>query len=265
MSQESNAEITKKSRMRSPAYPLFGLQEATKKARELWDAQRKNEAHLDSVIHALGYSGRNGASLRAIAALNHYGLIEESGSKDSRRIRLTDLAQDLLHLPDGDEKKSDSLRKAALMPTIHQVLWERYQYTLPNDSTIKAFLVRDRSFNETASLDVIQNYRETFDYAKLGNLPSSSNSDDVNESYDDKTSVVAAKAASPTQVVVKKPPMDDTVDEAANVSPQSQELPILIDDGQIARIPFPMSEEAFDLLIGTLNLWKKRLIKTPHQ
>jgi len=28
----------------------------------------------------------------------------------------------------------------------------------------------------------------------------------------------------------------------------------------VARIPFPMTEDDFDLLIGTLNLWKKKLI-----
>jgi len=26
---------------------------------------------------------------------------------------------------------------------------------------------------------------------------------------------------------------------------------------RVARIPFPMTEDDFDLLIGTLNLWKK--------
>jgi hypothetical protein len=107
---------------------------------------------------------------RAIAALNHFGLTEESGSKDNRRIRLTDLSQNIIHLPDEDEKKISSLKKAALMPTIHQVLWERYQSTLPGDAIIKSFLIRDKSYNEVATLDVIKNYRESFDIAKLGDL-----------------------------------------------------------------------------------------------
>jgi hypothetical protein len=28
----------------------------------------------------------------------------------------------------------------------------------------------------------------------------------------------------------------------------------------VARIPFPMTDDDFDLLIGTLNLWKKKLL-----
>jgi len=39
------------------------------------------------------------------------------------------------------------------------------------------------------------------------------------------------------------------------------ELPILVGNGMVARIPFPMSEDDFQLLIETLNLWKKKLVK----
>jgi hypothetical protein len=45
----------------------------------------------------------------------------------------------------------------------------------------------------------------------------------------------------------------------AAIEASSQELPILV-GGRIAKIPFPMSEDDFELLIGTLNLWKKRLL-----
>lgn len=263
--QVNHSNSSPKTRMRSPAYPFFGLGEAIIKARDLWDAQRNGGGHLDSVVHALGYNGRNGASLRAIAALNHFGLTEESGSKDNRRIRLSDLAKDIIHLPDEDEKKVSSLKKAALMPTIHQVLWERYQSTLPSDAIIKSFLIRDKSYTESATLDVIKNYRESFNIAKLGDL-------------------VELNPSDPTDVDEVKPPIPETSAITTAILPQqshssivqaetpllrtapiSQELPILVDHGLVARIPFPMSEEAFDLLIGTLNLWKKKLVQPPSQ
>lgn len=254
-----------KTRMRSPAYPFFGLGEAIKKARDLWDAQRKGEGHLDSVVHALGYNGRNGASLRAIAALNHFGLTEESGSKDNRRIRLTDLAQDIIHLPDEDEKKLSSMKKAALMPTIHQILWERYQSTLPIDAIMKSFLVRDKSYNESATLDVIKNYRESFSLAKLGDLvkPNPGDFEDVDEVKPPmpERSAIAATTAPQRSI----PSADQPETPLSRVALLSQELPILVDHGQVARIPFPMSEEAFDLLIGTLNLWKKKLVQSPSR
>jgi hypothetical protein len=43
------------------------------------------------------------------------------------------------------------------------------------------------------------------------------------------------------------------------------ELPVPIADGLVARVPFPIPEEDFDLLIETLKLWKRKLIGKPSQ
>ena len=43
-----------------------------------------------------------------------------------------------------------------------------------------------------------------------------------------------------------------------------QEMPILVGPDMVAKIPFPMTEDSFDLLIGTLNLWKKKLVQKPE-
>lgn len=152
------------------------------------------------------------------------------------------------------------------MPTIHQILWERYQSTLPSDAIIKSFLIRDKSYNELATSDVIKNYRESFDLAKLGDLvePSSSDFEDVDEikpPMPERSSIATAPA---TQRSIL--PADQPLTPLIRTTPINQELPILVDHGQVARIPFPMSEEAFDLLIGILNLWKKKLVQPPfHQ
>lgn len=247
-----------KSRMRSPAYPLFGLGEAIKKIRAMWDSQRKNDAHLDSVLNSIGYGGRHGASLRAIGALNHYGLTEESGSGDNRRLRLSESAQDIIHLPEEDPKRGDALKKAALSPAIHAILWERYQHQIPQDSVLKAFLVREKGYNEAASLDVIKNYRDSFAVAKLGQV-TDSKPIEVNSSHDQlprqspqpKVPIEALQTFA--QVTAFIPP----------IVPMIEELPILVGPGKIARIPFPMTEGDFELLLGTLRLWKKKLVPEP--
>lgn len=41
----------------------------------------------------------------------------------------------------------------------------------------------------------------------------------------------------------------------------SRELPVPLDHDLVARVPYPMSEESFALLIDTLQLWKKRLVR----
>jgi hypothetical protein len=256
MSDEITA-IQTKSRMRSPAYPSFGLGEAIRKAELIWDALRKNDGHLDSVIHAMGYNGANGASLRAVGAMNHYGMFVESGGKGNRRIRLSELAQDILHLPDNDEKRAIALRAAALSPTIHEALWERYQQTLPKDDVLKGYLVREKNYSPEAATDVIKYYRDSFALAGLGDVtPDKLESSSDASPSPDKVDPKEARLPVPNLPAVHNPPL---------VLPLTsmQELPILVDNGQVARIPFPMSEEAYDLLLGTLQLWKKRLISQP--
>src|SRR6266568_832252 len=109
---------------RSPAYPAVALPTALESARKLWDAQRKQDAHIDSTLKALGYSARSGSSLRALAALGHYGLIDVSGDKDNRKIRLSEQAQDILHLAESDERRRKAIKSAALAPKIYAALWE---------------------------------------------------------------------------------------------------------------------------------------------
>ncbi len=48
---------------------------------------------------------------------------------------------------------------------------------------------------------------------------------------------------------------------AAPWSMARKELPVPLDHDLVARVPYPMSEEDFELLIGTLQLWKKRLVQ----
>lgn len=49
--------------------------------------------------------------------------------------------------------------------------------------------------------------------------------------------------------------------EPAPWSMARKELPVPLDNDLVARVPYPMSEEDFELLIGTLQLWKRRLVQ----
>ena len=134
MAMNTDPGNQKKARLHNPAYPVISLGDAVEAARKV-RAQRKAEAHIGSALHTLGYA-RHGGSLRIIAALDHYGLTEQSGSKEDRKIRLSELAQDIIHLEESDQRRQDALKTAALYPTIHASLWERYGAHLPDDSEL---------------------------------------------------------------------------------------------------------------------------------
>lgn len=45
----------------------------------------------------------------------------------------------------------------------------------------------------------------------------------------------------------------------------NRELQIPLDDDAVAKIPFPISKEAFDLLMETIRLWEPSLTKPAKQ
>jgi hypothetical protein len=253
MSSDIDKSINR--RARSPAYPVISLRQALESARKVWDAQRKADAHIDSTLGAMGLA-KHGASLRLIAALGHYGLIEETGSGESRRIRLSALAQDLLLLEEQDPRRKTSLEIAALYPAIHAALWERYGKVLPPDSSLKSFLIRDKGYNEEAVEKVISNYKDSFELANL----------DKHEDANAATKHVDPMTTATSEAPKKNPPPGIQVPGGGfGISPAQSELPILIGDNRQAKIPFPMTQEDYDLLIATLEVWKKRLIKPAEE
>jgi hypothetical protein len=231
-------------RTRSPAYPAYSLPNAIDLARKLWNAQRKHEAHIDAALKALGYNSRNGAALRAIAALNHYGLIEEIGTGDDRKIKLSEGAQDILHLTEDDDRRRKAIQAAALSPSIYAALWERYGEHLPDDSAIKPFLVRDKGYNESTVDNLLEDYRATVEFAK----PDKKDDNVRHEVKNQDDALLEQKSRQGGRAG-----MGMTLD---------QELPILVGGNRIARIPFPMSDDDFDLLLGTLQLWKKKIVRS---
>ena len=240
---------------RSPAYPFITLSAAIEKARKVWESQRKHEAHIDSTLKSIGYSSQSGDALRNIAAMKQYGLIEDSGANDDRKIKLSEAAQDILLLPADDPRKQRALEVAARAPTIHATLWERYGSHLPDDAAISPFLVRDKGFNEDIVGDVIANYRSAFNLAKLDKISDSNSVEEPKDASKDPNK--PAESTDSTTATNTRTSMN------ADVS--AQEMPILVGPGKVARVPFPMTEEDFDLFIGTLNLWKKKLIKQPEK
>lgn len=56
-----------------------------------------------------------------------------------------------------------------------------------------------------------------------------------------------------------KPPL--VAPPQVNTITQLGEASIPVADGKFARVPFPMTEDDFEMFLGTLNLWKKKLVQ----
>ena len=218
------------------------------KAQAIWNAQQKHSAHIETVMHTIGYKKKTGPSLRAISALNQYGLTKETGSADKRVIGLSESA--INYLLSSDSQRAELLRQAALKPTIFQHLWQEYGAFLPpSDEAIKMHLIREKNYNSAAVGELVANYRDTFDFANLGG-----NGGSREEKHD--TGGGKPAANSPP---VYKPPTTQPKGTPPAMSADVRYLPIPLDIGD-AHIPRGMNDADFNLLIETLQLWKKKIV-----
>jgi hypothetical protein len=259
-SAKPTTEITARSRTRSPNYPSMDLKTALDQTAKIWTAQHKHLANVDALLTTLGYSKKTGPAMRAVSALSQYGLTKETGAGDSRNIGLSELALDYILATDEDQKQK-AASVAAMKPAIYVHLWETYGQHLPNDDTIQKHLIREKNFNAGSVAEVVTNYRATFDFAKLGvNVP-------VTEANAAKN-VQRAPDTTPTKpahVELSKNQKPDGLSRGSRQQPpmtsDTRYLPIPLDIGD-APIPVGMSEDDFTLLIATLNLWKKKIVRS---
>jgi hypothetical protein len=157
--------------------------------------------------------------------------------------RVSDLAVRIIR-PVSDADKAAAINQAAIEPALFAQIKSEHPNVTEN---LLATLLLHKGFTEDGSKKAAKVYKDNLEF--LGKLPQASSHNKPAEP------TPAATSAAPAVSAVK--PHMVTHALAAN------ELPVPIGDNLVARVPFPMSEEDFDLFIGTLNLWKKKLVKKP--
>lgn len=161
--KESEEEsIANKSLVRSPGYPMIGLEEAIEKVKILWDKDKTNSIPREVAAKHLGY-GTGGYGGRVIAALKHFGLI----SMKEGDIILSDKAVELAHYSPSDEIYHGIVKEIALYPNTYKDLFNEYNGSLPSEATLKVKLIKDYKFNAKKVDSFINNFRSTLEFAGL--------------------------------------------------------------------------------------------------
>lgn len=164
----SESAPARKPKGRSPAYPSINLETAIQRARQLYGMERRHLTPVTTVVSHWGYRSLNGAALGTIAALKKYGLLDEEGAGDDRQVKLSELADVILENPD-EEKRKAAIREAALRPSIHREMWEKYHDDdLPSEQNLLWELTRNRGFTERGAGEFMPVYRATIAFAQLG-------------------------------------------------------------------------------------------------
>ncbi|SRR6266446_2891843 len=243
MSNQTLAPDKSKTRTRSPGYPTTNLEDALERARTIWDADQRNEVTLASMAHHWGYNPKSSSAAQLVAALRKFGLFDH-GTK-SGSWKLSEFAIRILTNDDPSSPERIALLKtAALGPEIYSDLWQKYAGNPPSDVTIKQHLIADLHFNKKVVDKLIKDFRETITFAKLA-------SDDKLPEPEQPEPLFRADLNVTKSLLfpVEKPP-------------PSKEMRFELDSGPVT-VRYPMSKDDFDLLIKSLNLWEKKLVKTP--
>lgn len=161
-------------RFRSPPYPYIGLQKAVERASQLYDKARNFAVPLTTAADAWGMKLTSSATLQTIAALLQYGLIDDHGARDARRVKLTELGEHIVmdRRPNSIERMG-ALQAAFLGPVPFRELWEKYGPVEVDDSVIIHDLTFTRKqekktpFSLDSAKEVIRLYRQSRAYAGL--------------------------------------------------------------------------------------------------
>jgi len=177
---ETNADTTgkgRKARVRSPGYPYINLEDAIARAKKFHEHESRSSANYVVALRHWGYGKKSSVGRQVLAAVKAFGLFEDEGAGELRRVKLTGRA--LLILLDDHPNSADrieALQEAALAPKIHQIIWENEGERLPSDVNLRHYLLFDHDppFNENTVGQFIQEFRATLEFASLlesGNIP----------------------------------------------------------------------------------------------
>jgi len=232
------ADDVERETLRSPNYPAFGLATALERAEAFYKENGKASVTTVSAVKAWGYNSLNGRSLRTLAALRQFGLLEDSGPK---MVRLSQLALVILRSPvPHDPARLGALQSAARKPTVFASLFDQYKDGVPGDDAMVSELEIRSNFTGEAARKLVAAFRETLNLVGVpvgGDTPSQDGGGDV---------------WNQDQSTERKP---NKVAKMAESGRESLDLPIpIVSGGQaILRLPRRMTEADFAAFKGVLD------------
>lgn len=167
--------VSKTPQARSPKYPYIALDLAIERVKKIYEEIREHAQPREVVAKAYGKPIKSSATLQTFATLIQYGLLENVLVNGDRRLRVSQLAQTILHPHAPQDKVAAATQEAAMAPPIFRELWEKFGDTSGlNESMPLYYLTVDRAtehdsvFTEKAAADVLRVYQATIDYANIG-------------------------------------------------------------------------------------------------
>jgi len=257
---------------RSPSYPAYDLEAVVGRAKALHDLAGVHAVNISTVVQKWGYSIKSSKGSLMISALKKYGLAEDKGKGDTRVLGLTQAGRELVYY-DADRGSDDWQKRAqiaALHPSIHRELWQRYGGQLPTDSVIKDYLVLDRGFSEAAAVEAIGALRRTLAFAGITAANSATISLPPEGEPSEEESEPMASTGSPaatTAVQMPSPVAPPAAPPIQTPAPSAQTAPVAVDlllsENGWAKIQTSgrLSEDQWNQLMDVLKAMKPGFLR----
>jgi hypothetical protein len=188
------------SRNRSPSYPSVSLSQAIDLVSKIHRTCRTNVISRENAAHEMGYSGMTGRSMKVLADLLQFGLLEKAGSGD---VKVTQRAVDILHAIDPVER-DEAIIEAAYAPQLFRDIHDRFPDGIPSEGVIKSYLIQ-QDFMDAAIGPAISAFMQTYrtvEHLRSSNAArdsmSASRIDDTEEAIEASNAVSQAQTAAVT-------------------------------------------------------------------
>lgn len=263
-------------RHRSPSYPCVSLPMALSLLRRITELVGFEAFTEKNLAQAMGYEGGSSWLSLQVSALRKFGLLEiiPAGPTRERSCMPTPLAHFLLTSRAGSAERQAALRQAALRPPIYDDLWSRFGSDLPPNPAMAGYLVDARSFNPKAVEALLADFRATVDFADLKAMPRQERYEGVAplDAYSrihamDRGRAMGLPPVGQTHFIgapstIGGNALDNTRKMLEQMHEQSDHrmASIPLAEGETATINMPkkMSPQSWQMLLDTLELWKKQ-------
>jgi len=253
---DNQAADAKPKKERSPNFPFISLRKAVERAEALYANHRKEAARLVSIGQSWGYAPKSSGLLQTVAALKQFGLVEDSGSGDDRKVLVSELARRMI-VDQRPGAREDAIKEAAQKPRLIREYIEKWVPDRPSDAHCISELELDRGFSADAARTFLRIFDETVAYAKLD--------DDQLNSSEFITETLSNEADQPERLNVSRRVMDlggpTQPQSIRSARPLPERLKVAMDGRTLAVTATLESEDEVDQLIAMLSATKGLLPK----
>jgi hypothetical protein len=135
---------------RGPTFPFIGLEKAVERLREFYAKAKHFEVRVSDAAADWGYAPKSSGAFQTVGALIAYGLLEDSGAGEARKIKVTVLGRRILE----DERpgvREALLAEAALKPKLFAEFAELWAEGRPDDNHAISDLKFDHGFTDDSA------------------------------------------------------------------------------------------------------------------